>query len=96
MLRGRGLLTSIQRAFLKAFAGLPDQEHFYLVGGTALAEFYLGHRLSLDLDLFTAEDALILPISYQVERFGAVHEPPPILAARMAVPRRPRRTPSRR
>jgi hypothetical protein len=41
VLRGRGLLTSIQRAFLKAFAGLPDQEHFYLVGGTALAEYYL-------------------------------------------------------
>ena len=30
-------------------------DHFYLTGGTALAEFYLEHRLSEDLDFF-AED----------------------------------------
>lgn len=30
-------------------------DHFYLTGGTALAEFYLHHRLSEDLDFF-AED----------------------------------------
>ena len=28
-------------------------EAFYLGGGTALAEFYLKHRLSEDLDFFT-------------------------------------------
>ncbi len=28
-------------------------KHFYLTGGTALAEFYLHHRLSEDIDLFT-------------------------------------------
>ena len=28
-------------------------KHFYLTGGTALAEFYLRHRLSEDIDLFT-------------------------------------------
>jgi hypothetical protein len=67
MLKGKGLLTPIQRAFLRVFAELPDQEQFYLAGGTALAEFYLGHRLSFDLDLFTAESDLILPFSYQVE-----------------------------
>ncbi len=67
MLRGKGLLTPLQRACLAAFAGLPDQAHFYLSGGTALAEFYLGHRLSFDLDLFTPEEALILPTSYQIE-----------------------------
>jgi hypothetical protein len=66
-------LTSIQRAFLKAFVGLPDQQQFCLVGGTALAEYYLGHRLSLDLDLFTAQEPLILPVSYQIERFGPSH-----------------------
>ena len=43
-LSGRGLLTPIQRAFLSAFAGLPDQSAFFLTGGTALAEFYLDHR----------------------------------------------------
>jgi len=67
MLRGKGLLTPLQRACLAAFAGLPDQAHFYLSGGTALAEFYLGHRLSFDLDLFTPEEALILPTSYLIE-----------------------------
>ena len=51
----------------KGAATLPDQTHFYLTGGTVLAEFYLGHRLSFDLDFFTAEDALILPVSYQIE-----------------------------
>lgn len=66
-LAGRGLLTPIQRAFLSAFAGLPDQSAFFLTGGTALAEFYLGHRLSFDLDFFTSEEPLILPFSYQVE-----------------------------
>ncbi|MGB9723995.1 MAG: nucleotidyl transferase AbiEii/AbiGii toxin family protein [Chloroflexia bacterium] len=67
MLRGKGLLTPIQRAFLAVFSGLPDQEHFYLTGGTCLAEFYLGHRLSQDLDLFTGEGELILPFSYRLE-----------------------------
>jgi hypothetical protein len=67
MLKGKGLLTPIQKAFLAAFAELPDQAQFYLAGGTALAEFYLGHRLSFDLDLFTAQADLILPVSYRVE-----------------------------
>jgi hypothetical protein len=70
VLRGRGLLTPIQRAFVEAFARLPEQERFYLAGGTALAEFYLGHRLSFDLDFFTPEAALILPQSYQIEALG--------------------------
>lgn len=71
MLRGKGLLTPIQTVCLDIFAALPDQAHFYLSGGTALAEFYLGHRLSFDLDLFTAEEPLILPVSYQVETGAA-------------------------
>ena len=39
MLRGKGLLTPLQRAFLAAFATLPDQGSFYLAGAPALAEF---------------------------------------------------------
>jgi len=66
-LKGKGLLTPIQKAFLQAFAQLPDQGQFYLTGGTALAEYYLGHRLSFDLDFFTGVDSLILPMSYQIE-----------------------------
>ena len=67
VLRGRGLLSHIQRTFLALFAQLPDQSAFSLTGGTVLAEFYLEHRLSFDLDFFTVEESLILPSSYQVE-----------------------------
>lgn len=62
------LLTPLQIAFLQVFSQLPDHHHFYLTGGTALAEFYLGHRLSYDLDLFTADDGLVQPVSFQVEK----------------------------
>lgn len=72
-MQGFGLLTPIQKAFLSAFATLPDQLQFYLTGGTALAEYYFGHRISFDLDFFTSVDGLILPISYQIEKVCAVH-----------------------
>ena len=68
MLKGRGILSSLQKAFIKLFVDLPDQEFFYLTGGTALAEYYLGHRISYDLDLFTSQPDLILPFSYHVEQ----------------------------
>ncbi len=68
MLKGKGLLTALQRTILDLFSSLPDQEQFYLTGGTALAEFYLGHRRSYDLDFFTAERELILPLSYEIEQ----------------------------
>jgi hypothetical protein len=69
IIQGKGLLTNVQKDFLALFSNLPDQEHFYLTGGTALAEYYLGHRLSFDLDFFTSQEQLILPISYQIEKF---------------------------
>ncbi len=65
--KGVGLLTPLQKEFLEVFAGLADQSQFYLTGGTALAEYYLGHRLSFDLDFFTSVESLILPTSYQIE-----------------------------
>ncbi len=68
MLKGRGILSSLQKAFIKLFVDLPDQEFFYLTGGTALAEYYLGHRISYDLDLFTSQPDLILPFSYHLEQ----------------------------
>ncbi len=72
-LRGFGTLTPIQKAFLAAFATLPDQAQFFLTGGTALAEYYFGHRLSYDLDLFTGVDGLVLPASYQIEKVCTAH-----------------------
>jgi len=49
-------------------ASLQDTQHFYLTGGTALAEFYLGHRRSYDLDLFTAETGLVIHFSRTLEK----------------------------
>src|SRR3989338_11299875 len=45
----------------KKLIGLFSEEksicaHFYLTGGTALAEFYLHHRLSEDLDFFCEQE----------------------------------------
>lgn len=66
----KGILTPIQKDFIRLFASLADQEQFYLAGGTALAEYYLGHRLSFDLDFFTGIEGLVLPLSYQIEQSG--------------------------
>jgi len=68
LLIGKGLLTPLQETFLALFAEIPDQDQFYLTGGTALSEYYLGHRLSFDLDFFTGVDSLVLPVSYLVEK----------------------------
>ena len=66
-LKGFGTLTVLQKEFMEILAHLPDKEQFYLAGGTALSEYYLGHRLSFDLDYFTGTESLILPLSYQIE-----------------------------
>ena len=68
MLQGKGILTSLQKEVLRILGHLQDISGFYLTGGTALAEFYMGHRLSFDLDLFTTEAGLIVPFSYQIEK----------------------------
>lgn len=47
-------LTSLQRDLLQAF--FRHERGFYLTGGAALAGFYLGHRETDDLDLFTGEE----------------------------------------
>lgn len=57
----------MQVAVLGALRAIPDAERFYLTGGTALAEFFLGHRRSFDLDLFTTDQGLVLPFSRVAE-----------------------------
>lgn len=69
MLEGKGILTPGQQNILRLLGRLPDISHFYLTGGTALAEFYLGHRRSYDLDLFTVQETLIRPVSLQAEQY---------------------------
>lgn len=49
------ILTKTQEKVIKIVAGEPKLADFYLTGGTALAGFYLKHRLSDDLDFFTSK-----------------------------------------
>ena len=49
------LLSPLQRRILDAVSG--QLSGVFLSGGTALGAFYLGHRRSADLDLFTREGA---------------------------------------
>jgi predicted nucleotidyltransferase component of viral defense system len=48
-------LTPLQLDFLHQFFASSVGADFFLTGGTALAAFYLQHRHSDDLDLFTLE-----------------------------------------
>lgn len=52
------ILTLLQKNFLDAFFASSLKDEFFLTGGTALAEFYLKHRKSQDLDLFTLDQEL--------------------------------------
>jgi dihydrofolate reductase len=49
-------LDRFQEEVLTAF--FQRQGGFFLTGGAALAGFYLNHRTTKDLDLFTTEDRL--------------------------------------
>lgn len=54
---GKIILTPKQSNFLELIQKEPQiTKRFYFTGGTALAEFYLQHRLSHDLDLFTEKE----------------------------------------
>lgn len=59
---GKTILTPKQLEFLE-FAGSVKQitNNFYLTGDTALAEFYLYHRLSVDIDLFIEKHEVYHP-----------------------------------
>ena len=47
-------LDKLQQDLLRAF--FAREQRFFLTGGAALAGFYLHHRTTLDLDLFTSDD----------------------------------------
>lgn len=50
------ILNPFQQKVLQVFKTSVLTKKFYLSGGTALAEFYLQHRRSEDLDFFTQEE----------------------------------------
>jgi hypothetical protein len=51
---GRSGLTSLQTRVLRAF--FERERGFFVTGGAALVGFYLHHRLTDDLDLFTVDE----------------------------------------
>jgi len=66
------VLYPVQNEILNA-VGKKFGSAFYLTGGTALSRFYFRHRLSEDLDLFTAEENIktALPIIVrEIENLG--------------------------
>jgi hypothetical protein len=67
MLKAKNVLTPLQKEVLAFFSKIKDSTYFLLTGGSALAEYYLGHRKSFDLDIFTSEKELILPFSRVLE-----------------------------
>lgn len=60
-------LTNLQQTVLDCFFQNPLGKKYFLTGGTALAGFYLHHRKSIDLDLFTFEDIEIAPVEQLLE-----------------------------
>jgi predicted nucleotidyltransferase len=65
-----GILTPMQETFLRRFFAFGVGQRFFLTGGTALAAFYLGHRLSDDLDLFTLDDEAFGKLETELGRLG--------------------------
>lgn len=61
------VLTPLQKELLNIFPEVPENELFYLAGGTALAAFYLKHRKSNDLDFFTDKEDIITNFSHRFE-----------------------------
>ncbi len=63
MAKKEEILTIYQQQFLE-FASKQDyiSKNFYLTGGTALAAFYLHHRLSEDLDFFSEKEEVNLRV----------------------------------
>jgi Nucleotidyl transferase AbiEii toxin, Type IV TA system len=60
-------------AILKFIMNNPTFDQFNLVGGTALA-LQIGHRLSVDLDLFGIEDLNQNKILTELQKYGEVKE----------------------
>ena len=61
------ILTSEQKKVLELFSKEKYLiKRFYFTGGTPLSYFYLGHRLSEDLDFFSEKEEVDLP---SIERF---------------------------
>ena len=60
--------SPVQREVLTRLITHPDiEKNFFLTGGTALSVFYLHHRLSDDLDLFTKDFSSFAEIDFWIK-----------------------------
>jgi predicted nucleotidyltransferase component of viral defense system len=57
------ILSSLQIDFLRAFSRSRINDSFFLTGGTALSAFYLHHRYSEDIDLFTGHEQMVAHVT---------------------------------
>src|SRR3990167_8737051 len=65
------ILSENQHRVLDAIAGEPVlTDTFYLSGGTALAEYYLRHRYSEDLDFFSPDEFPIEGVTTVLKKIG--------------------------
>lgn len=71
-LKNNPVLTGYQIKILKIFFNSNIGQKFFLTGGTALSAFYLAHRLSKDLDLFSIEEFDSLELEKLVEQIASI------------------------
>jgi len=69
-LKNNPILTDYQVEILKIFFSSHIGQQFFLTGGTALSAFYLAHRLSKDLDLFSIEEFDSLELEKLIEQIA--------------------------
>jgi predicted nucleotidyltransferase component of viral defense system len=63
------IFTPIQKRFLEAVIKEPYiVKKYYFTGGTALSEFYLQHRLSKDIDLFSEKEVHLPSIAKFIKK----------------------------
>jgi len=61
--------TPLKRDFLRSW--FAQEQRFFLTGGSALGLFYLDHRRSYDLDLFTSDEVEGIEVQNLVHRVAA-------------------------
>src|SRR5581483_2664177 len=67
----QSILSPFQAEFLRLFFQNAIGQQFFLTGGTALAAFYLEHRYSQDLDLFTLESDALARVQMELDTIAA-------------------------
>lgn len=69
-LKNNSILTDYQIEILKLFFSSSLGRLFFLTGGTALSAFYLAHRTSKDLDLFTIKAFDSLELEHLIKQIA--------------------------